>query len=253
MEPDISNKTPVIGVIPTSRNAETGELEVSSGFRQLIEEQGAEVRSINHEKLRLYELLGEVIQIDGMLFSGGGDIDPSYYGQEKLPECNEPDRKRDDIEMNLFPLLMTRGLPILGVCRGCQVINAAFGGTLVQDLPSQKGVMHRLVDENRVWHTHGSRIVAGTRLMSILNTPTLAINSSHHQAVDEVAPGFRIAALAEDGTIEAVESTAPGLFIIGVQWHPEVMPDAPSSKALFKAFVDKARFSGQCQHAEHDN
>ncbi|MBQ3668292.1 MAG: gamma-glutamyl-gamma-aminobutyrate hydrolase family protein, partial [Clostridia bacterium] len=157
----------VIGVI-TSRKAEDGTRVVNPNIQSIIESLGGEVRPFNYETLRLYELVGEVVQIDGFIFPGGGDLDPGFYGQEKLKECNAPVRKWDEIEMNMFPLLMTRRLPMLGICRGCQVINVGFGGTLIQDLPSQKGLNHRQDDANGKY-SHDVHITPGTRLMNIVN------------------------------------------------------------------------------------
>ena len=152
--------------------------------------------------------------------------------------------------MNLFPLLMTRSLPILGICRGCQVINAGFGGTLIQDLPSQKGLNHRQDDANGKY-CHDVTIAPGTRLRAAVGQELLQVNSYHHQAIDTVAPGFKVSAQAPDGTVEAIESAAPGQFILGIQWHPEMIPDDPASQAILKAFmaaVEKRR--GECGHCK---
>ena len=235
----------VIGLV-TSRKTEAGERIVNPDIAKMVEELGGEIRPFNFETLRLYELVGEVVQIDGFIFPGGGDLDPGFYGQEKKPECGEPVRKWDDLEMNLFPLLMTRSLPILGICRGCQVVNVGFGGTLIQDLPSQKGLHHRQDDANGKY-SHDVTLEPGTRLRAAIQSDTLTVNSYHHQAIDEVAPGFKVSAVAPDGTIEAIETAAPGQFIMGVQWHPEMIPEDSASQAIFKAFmaaVEKRR--GEC-------
>ena len=226
---------PVIGVV-TGRRHENGELYVNPDIQGFIERLGGDVRPFNYEKLRLYELIGEVVQIDGFVFPGGGDLAPSFFGQEKLPECHEPVRKWDEMEMNLFPLLMTRGLPMLGICRGCQVINVGFGGTLVQDLPSQRQVNHRQDDANGPY-SHTVSITPGTRLAACLEQSELMVNSYHHQAVDQVAPGFKVSARAQDGTVEAIESAGPGQYIVGVQWHPEMLKDDPASQRIFASFM----------------
>ena len=226
---------PVIGVV-TSRSTENGKHIVNPNIEQAINELGGTVRPFDFETLRLYELIGEVVQIDGFVFPGGGDLDPGFYGQEKLPECNEPVRKWDELEMNMFPLLMTRGLPMLGICRGCQVINVGFGGTLIQDLPSQKGVNHRQDDANGRY-SHDVAIEPGTRLRGCVGKDTLRVNSYHHQAIDAAAEGFRVNARAADGTVEGIESAGPGQFILGVQWHPEMILDDPAAMAIFRAFM----------------
>ena len=239
----------VIGLI-TSRKTDEGKRVVNPDIARAVTDLGGEIRPFNFETLRLYELVGEVVQIDGFIFPGGGDLDPGFYGQEKRKECNEPVRRWDEIEMNLFPLLMTRGLPILGICRGCQVINVGFGGTLIQDLPSQKGVNHRQDDANGKY-SHEVTLTGGTRLKACIGSDTLRVNSYHHQAVDQVAPGFKVSATAPDGTVEGIESAAPGQFIVGVQWHPEMILDDPASKAIFGAFmaaVEKRR--GEWAHCD---
>lgn len=239
----------VIGLI-TSRKTDAGERVVNPNIEKAIHDLGGEIRPFNFEKLRLYELVGETVQIDGFIFPGGGDLDPGFYGQEKRKECNDPIRKWDDIEMNLFPLLMTRSLPMLGICRGCQVINVGFGGTLVQDLPSQRGLNHRQ-DDAKGPYSHEVTIAPGTRLRAAIGQDAIRVNSYHHQAVDTLAPGFKISAQAPDGTIEAIESAGPGQFIMGVQWHPEMILGDPASQAIFRAFmaaVEKRR--GECGHCE---
>ncbi len=226
---------PVIGVV-TSRKTDEGARTVNPDIERIITELGGEVRPFNFETLRLYELIGEAVQIDGFVFPGGGDLDPGFYGQEKLKECNEPVRKWDELEMNMFPLLMTRGLPMLGICRGCQVINVGFRGTLIQDLPSQKGVNHRQ-DDAQGRYSHDVHITPGTRLRAAVNADTLRVNSYHHQAIDQVAEGFKVSARAPDGTVEGIESAGPGQFIMGVQWHPEMILDDPAAREIFKAFM----------------
>lgn len=222
---------PVIGV--TCAKYSDG-IRVNRNIQRIVEEMGGEVRPLNWETLKLYELLGEVLQIDGYIFPGGGDLLPSFYGQEKLPECGAPCVPRDDLEMNLFPLLMQRNLPILGICRGCQMINAGFGGTLVQDLPSQRGVVHRQPSEEGYFHT--VTIAGGTRLLAAVGQAEIQVNSLHHQAVDELAEGFRVSALAPDGTVEGIECIDRSRFIVGVQWHPEMLDDE-YSKSIFAAFM----------------
>ena len=239
----------IIGLI-TSRKTESGECVVNPDIAGMVNRLDGEIRPFNFETLHLYELVGEVVQIDGFIFPGGGDLHPGFYGQEKRAECNEPVRKWDEIEMNLFPLLMTRSLPILGICRGCQVINAGFGGTLIQDLPSQKGLNHRQDDANGRY-SHDVIIAPGTRLRAAVGQELLQVNSYHHQAIDTVAPGFKVSAQAPDGTVEAIESAAPGQFILGIQWHPEMILDDPASQAILKAFmaaVEKRR--GECGHCK---
>ena len=240
-------RKPVIGVTINRRKDNPEEVAVSEGIRKAVETLGGEVRAIDYTKLKAYELLGEAVQIDGMIYSGGSDVDPSFYGEDAEPACGAVDRKRDDIEINLFPLLLTRSTPILAICRGCQVVNVAFGGTLYQDLPTDCQVNHRQDDANGRF-SHTVSIEPGTRLSEIVGSSELPTNSYHHQSVKEVAPGFIVNARTPDGVIEGIESSM-GTFIMGVQWHPEVTLDADTaSLKIFEAFMDavKKRMNAPC-------
>ncbi len=225
----------VIGLV-TSRKNESGEHIVNPEIEKMVVDLGGEILPFNFETLGLSELKSKAAGIHGFIFPGGGDVDPDYYGQQKLPECNESDPKWDALEMNLIPLLKDRSLPMLGICRGCQVINVGFGGTLIQDLPSQKGLHHRQDDANGKY-CHDVTLTPGTRLSAAIGQETLRVNSYHHQAIDTVAPGFKISAQAPDGTVEGIEYESQEQFVLGVQWHPESLPDDPASQAIFKTFM----------------
>ena len=120
------------------------------------------------------------------------------------------------------------------------MINAGFGGTLIQDLPAQVGVCHRQDDKDGPY-SHSVHITPNTRLSGILGVSELKVNSYHHQAIDRVAHGFKVCARALDGTVEGIESAAPAQFILGVQWHPEMLPEDPASRAIFASFMDAVR------------
>jgi len=248
-----NDNRPIIGVTSSRRN-EKGELIVNPNIVKMVEQAGGVVRAFDYEKIRLYELIGEIVQIDGYIFPGGGDMNPGFYGEEKLPECGQADRAWDELEINTFPLLMTRMLPILGICRGCQVVNVGFGGTLYQDLPSQKGTTQHRQDDANGRYSHFADITEGTRLFNIAQTSHLQVNSYHHQAIKEPAPGFKVSAVSDDGIIEAIESAGPGQFIMGIQWHPEVLQDDPVSQRIFAAYMEAVvrRKSIKCSH-EHDD
>ena len=171
--------------------------------------------------------------VDAIVFSGGGDIDPHLFGEEPLPEVGKPNVRRDAQEMPLIRMAARRQMPILGICRGAQILTAALGGKLWQDIYVQGGatLAHNQGDTPRHIATHPVTLLPDTLLARIMQegctvtgTPSvsLSVNSFHHQAVHEPAPGFRVCAVAPDGIIEAVESTE-GKPIIGVQWHPECM------------------------------
>lgn len=233
-------RKPLIGLIANRRNEETGLLGPHPGVKHFVEEMGGEIKLFDYEHYKLHELMDEVEKLDGFIYPGGGDMDPAIYGQEKLPECGAITPERDELELNLLPLIMNRMLPILGICLGCQVINVGFGGTLIQDLPSQRGVFHRQ-DDSKGKYSHKVNIVPGTKLSACLGTETLTVNSYHHQAILDPAPGFTVNAVAEDGTIEGIEASHTMQFIMGVQWHPEVLWDDPASHKIFTMFMDAAR------------
>lgn len=180
--------------------------------------------------------------LDGLVLSGGGDVDPFYFGEEPLPGCGEVDPRRDSFELELVREALRLHLPLLGICRGLQVINVAAGGDIYQDIYRQvPGCLKHRQDAPRWAATHGVEVREGTRLAYILGTGSLRVNSFHHQAVRRVAPGLVIAACAPDGLVEALESAGAG-FVLGVQWHPEAMWERDCRcLGLFEALVDASR------------
>lgn len=180
--------------------------------------------------------------IDGLILSGGGDVDPFYFGEEPLPGCGEVDPRRDAFELELARGALRRRLPILGICRGLQVLNIAAGGDIYQDIYRQvPGCLKHRQDAPRWAATHGVEVREGTRLARLLGTGSLRVNSFHHQAVRRVAPGLVVAACAPDGLIEALEGAGPD-FVLGVQWHPETMWEKDRRfLALFVALVEHGR------------
>ena len=176
----------------------------------------------------------DALTCDGLLLPGGGDMDPKFYGQERIPACGEPNLLRDAAEPLLLRAFLAADKPVLGICRGIQVMNAVLGGDLYQDIKPFEHLPH-----NDHWaKVHTVTVRRGTLLSRILGQDTVLVNSQHHQAVDRVAPGFTLAALSEDGIVEAIEK--PGArFCLGVQWHPEWLSDAdPAMQGLFDAFVN---------------
>ncbi|MBP5689340.1 MAG: gamma-glutamyl-gamma-aminobutyrate hydrolase family protein [Bacteroidales bacterium] len=177
--------------------------------------------------------------IDVLLLIGGGDVEPSRYGEETLPQCGTIELERDAFEYRLIDEAMRLGKPIFGICRGMQILNVYFGGTLYQDIPSQykTTINHRNGGDNIGKITHCIRIEEGSRLRETLGTECLGVNSSHHQAVKDVAPVFRVSALSTDGIIEGIESDTYN--IAAVQFHPErlAIGDDTVFTALFKSFL----------------
>jgi len=183
---------------------------------------------------------GEVIScLDGLLLSGGGDVDPARYGRVAAPEVQGVDAQRDVWELALVRAALTHGVPMLGICRGNQVINVAAGGTLVQHLPDVTELEHSL-RERSATPVHGVRVLEGSRLRSVIGIDVLAVNSLHHQAIEAVGVGLVPPGWADDGTIEAVEGM-DGDRVLGVQWHPELLPTEPGHVALFAWLLAEAR------------
>jgi len=175
---------------------------------------------------------------DGLLFTGGHDVDPHLYGEAADSACGERCEARDRLEHALFEHVMTRDIPALGICRGLQLFNVLLGGTLYQDLPSQResAIGHRQTPPyDRP--VHEVELCAEGLLSGVLGRTRLAVNSYHHQGIKELAPRLRAAAVADDGLIEAVE--LPGhRCLFAVQWHPEFSyATDPASLALFRYFI----------------
>lgn len=178
---------------------------------------------------------------DGFLFTGGQDIAPDLYGEDTLPSCGECCRLRDDMERNLFQLLYEQDKPVLGICRGLQVINAILGGSLYQDLPTQaaSSVEHHQCppyDEP----VHEVEIMEDTPLFKLLNRKEISVNSYHHQAVKSLSPDLHKMARSLDGITEAVYAPEKK-YVWAVQWHPEFsyLKD-DSSRKIFWSFMEAA-------------
>jgi putative glutamine amidotransferase len=185
-------------------------------------------------------LRGIFERLDGLLLPGGEDVDPSYYGAERHPQLGPTDRERDRTELLLTEWALEIGMPVLGVCRGAQVLNVACGGTLYQDLTSERPDLqkHDYFPPNfeRFRVSHRVEIEQGSLLARALGE-VHEVNSMHHQGIDRVGVGLRPVAVAEDGLVEAVEM--PGLpYVLGVQWHPEELAKTDQhSGTLFYEFV----------------
>lgn len=179
--------------------------------------------------------------VDGLLITGGEDIDPAQYEQRRHPSVIRTDPFRDRFEIAVARFALNQDLPLLGICRGSQVINVAAGGTLVQDLPSQQpsSIAHAQPDMTKL--AHEVVIASESRLHAILGLDRLSVNSAHHQAVESVAPPLRPVAWAGDGVIEGMESPARR-WVVAVQWHPEMLYAGDQvQKRLFEAFMEAAR------------
>ena len=187
------------------------------------------------------ELIDEYLKIvDGLYFSGGNDISPLIFGEDPIKEIHEIDYSRDEFEIKLFNKAASKNMPILGICRGEQVINVAAGGSLYQDIYIQReGVNGHSPNFSSGGHAHHKvKIIKDSKLYHILQADELNVNSFHHQAVKNLAEGFKITAFSADGIIEATESVNHS-FIVGVQWHPELMYERyPIFLKIFEALAD---------------
>lgn len=181
-------------------------------------------------------------RLAGIVFTGGVDLDPALYGEAPHPLLGELDQERDRFETALFEAAWARpALPILGVCRGLQLMNVARGGTLWQDLPSQRpSPVHHSQRDHRYRAVHPVRVVASTRLATIL-PPVMGVNSLHHQGIKDLAPDLVASALSPDGLVEGIEAPDHA-FRLAVQWHPENLAgEYPEFRGLFAALVEAAR------------
>lgn len=185
---------------------------------------------------------GMVEWMDGLLLTGGGDIDPVLFGEEPLVGLGEVEPERDRMEMALSRMMVKAGKPILAICRGCQILSIALGGDMYQDLYSQReGVIQHAQRGPRNYLSHSIQIDVGTLLAKIAGADRIHVNSYHHQAVRKVPEGYTSSAMAPDGVIEAFEGKGPA-FVMGVQWHPEnLFRTHAVSRRLFHTFVDAAR------------
>ena len=176
--------------------------------------------------------------LDGLLLTGGGDVDPAWYGCAPSPHLGAVDAAHDAWEIALVRAGLAAQLPMLGICRGAQVMNVALGGTLMQHLPDISPLAHCVKDQSGSL-VHGVRVDEASRLRSVLGAGALGVNSLHHQAVAEVGTGLAAVAWADDGVVEAVEGTGASR-LLGVQWHPELLPDGAAHRALFDWLCDEA-------------
>lgn len=236
-------RMPVIGCVPLVDHGRESLWMLPGYFDGIAEAGGVPVMlPLTADPAAVDRLVG---LLDGLVLTGGQDVDPSAYGEdgpEAAARCGELCRERDAMEGLLVPAAVAADLPILGICRGIQALDVALGGTLWQDLPAQlpSDVAHH-GEPPYDRPVHAVRVIPGTPLAACVGEGELAVNSYHHQAVRDVAPGLEVMAVAPDGVVEAVWRPA-SRFCWAVQWHPEFMHavDEPSRR-IFSALVDAAR------------
>lgn len=187
-------------------------------------------------------LLTLIDRLDGILFSGGGDIQPATYGSQAHPAVDDVDTDRDRIELWLVEQVLKRQQPFLGICRGFQVINVALGGTLYEDILDQHPGAQKhsfFPGHPRNFLAHTVQVQAGSQLSALLQTESIPVNSLHHQGVRQLAPALQPSAYAADGIIEGIE-IPDHPFGLAVQWHPEWLRDDPAMRRIFTAFIQAA-------------
>jgi putative glutamine amidotransferase len=190
-----------------------------------------------------------VDRLAGVCLSGGPDLDPAAYGAEPDPHLGPVERELDEFEVAVARRADALGIPVMGICRGCQALNVARGGTLHQHLPdvTDGSIRHRQSASGRET-THTVRVEPGSRLAEIVGDGELDVNSFHHQAADRLGRGLRAVAWAPDGVVEGIEGDGPALYL-GVQWHVETLVDRPRHARLFDALVAAAAGEAERQAA----
>ena len=181
--------------------------------------------------------------LDGLIISGGGfDIHPSYYGEKPIRQLGAVKARRTEFELDIAAAALKKDLPVLGICGGEQALNVVLGGSLYQDITAQvANAGEHQQSEKKTQGGHRVQIPDGTRLRAIVGQSSLEVNTTHHQAVNQLGKGLIVDAIADDGVIEGIESTHHR-FVIGVQWHPEVLaPRRQGHRRIFEAFISACR------------
>ncbi|HBX69463.1 MAG TPA: hypothetical protein DEH25_08785 [Chloroflexi bacterium] len=236
-------KTPLIGLTTYRTTNEAGNpiLALGENYVRAISQAGG-LPILIPLGLPDGQLDGLLARLDGILFSGGGDVAPVIFGMEPVPQVNGVDPDRDRVEIHLIHSAVSEGLPFLGICRGLQVINVALGGTLYTHILDQhpQALKHDYYPDWKRDHLpHTVRIAPQSRLSAILGVTEPGVNSLHHQGIRDLAPELQPLAWAPDDLIEAIELPQHP-FGLAVQWHPEWLTSHAPMRALFRAFVEAA-------------
>ncbi len=231
------NHKPFIGITTAARN-EKGEFFLAGQYVDSVRRAGGiPILLPPGEK----EIMALIHCLDGVLLSGGGDIDPDRYNGKQHEQIYKVDHERDQTELDIANEILKQKIPMLAVCRGIQIINILLGGTLHAHIPDEYGekVIHRLPPV--VPTKHSVSVDTDSRLYSILQTSELEIISWHHQAINQLADGLKVVARSPDNVIEAIEMES-NKWLVGVQWHPELTShEDPLQQALFDSLVMNAR------------
>ena len=234
------DRKPLIAVTPMS-NAREEKYVLKSAYMQMLEGLGAlpVIMPLTTDEAVLERFLD---LCDGLLLSGGADIDPVHYGEVNEGLCGSISPLRDEVELKLCRMAVDRDMPVLGICRGHQVLNVALGGTMYQDLKIQQGTsFEHMVPDPVGGMVHEVAIVPGSPLAELQGMESMMVNSRHHQAIRDAALGLAVQATSPDGVIESVY--LPGKrFVWGVQWHPESIWDiSAENRKIAEAFLQAAK------------
>lgn len=221
---------PIIGIIKSSNIIY--HLCAEFEYIRALKSCGAEVKFVKNAD--------EALLCDGIIFTGGSDITPSFYGEEKNEKCGKTNYKRDKIESQIFKAFYETGKPIFGICRGMQFINVCLGGSVYQDIKDKQTVNHK--DSVKLFNNyHDVKIEKESLLFNVFGKENFIVNSTHHQAVKTLGENLKTAAVSHDGFIESYES-ATHPFCVGVQWHPEhVFRKDNSQNKLIEMFIEKCK------------
>jgi putative glutamine amidotransferase len=229
---------PIIGIVP-SRQKELSEYFLSKKYSDAVIEAGGIPYMLSYSSDK--EIIsGYIDSIDGLLLSGGIDPDTVYYKEEPLPGMGAIDPLRDKFEIDLINEALNNNIPILGICRGCQILNIAAGGTLIQDLDKSEEYLKHNQNAPRWYPTHDIIIKDGSILYNIFAKKVIRVNSFHHQAIKDTGSGFFVTAWSRDNIVEAIEKEGKN-FVLGVQFHPEAMWERNRAfLGIFREFIKRA-------------
>lgn len=231
---------PLIGIMPLY-DADRNSIWMLPGYQTLIEENGA-IPLILPLTTCKETLLPFLTICDGFLFTGGQDVSPSLYGEEKRKVCGKQNDSRDEMESFFMREVLAMDKPLVAICRGFQLLNVLQGGTLYQDLPSEKPTnvvhqMHSPYDKTQ----HEVLLKEKSLLWKLLNREKLGVNSYHHQGIKDLGKGIEVSAVSTDGLVEAI-SLPNATFVLGIQWHPEFFnASTPENRALMSAFLSACK------------